>query len=63
MARESDDDQRRLEKARGKGDRKDWFEEELRLESRKMDRWSVNNCGRNEVNPAISAKGTIPDNN
>ena len=29
----------------------------------KVERRSASNCRRNEVNPAISAKGTTPDNN
>ena len=48
--------------ASGRGDREDWFNEKC-PESSKIKRLSANNCGRNEVNMAISAKWTIPDKN
>ena len=50
-----------LEEASRRADCKDWFEEGRYPKSSKVERWSVNNCLRNEVNQAISAKGTLPD--
>ena len=47
----------------GGGDREYWLEEEGGPETRQMERWSVSNCRKNGVNPAISAKGTTPDKN
>ena len=52
-----------LEEASGRGDREDWFEEGGCPESSKVERLSASNHRRNGVNPAISAKGTILDNN
>ena len=49
-----------LEEASEGRDREDWFEEG-RPELRKVERRSASNGRRNEVNPAISAKRTIPD--
>ena len=59
MARES----RTTEEASGRGDREDWFEEGECTESSKVERRRVNNCRRNAVNPAITAKGTRLDKN
>ena len=52
-----------LEEASGRGDREDWFEEGGCPETRQVEGRSASNCRRNEVNPAISAKGTTPDKN
>ena len=60
MARESEDNQRRPGKS--ERDKKDWYKEGC-SELSKMERWNVNNRGRNGVNLAISAKGTILDKN
>ena len=43
--------------------REDWFEERGCPESCKVEWQSASNCRRNEVNPAISAKGKTPDKN
>ena len=51
-----------LEEARAR-DREDWYEEGGCSESSKVERRSARNCRRNGVNPAISAKETIPDKN
>ena len=51
------------EEASGRGDKEHWFEKRGYPESSQVDRMSVSNCRRNGVNPAISAKGTTPDNN
>ena len=40
-----------------------WFEEGRYPESSKVERLSASNCRRNGLNPAISAKGTIPKKN
>ena len=60
MARESEED---VEEASRGGYKADWFEEGGCPESSKVERRSANNCRRNEVNLAISAKGTTPDKN
>ena len=60
MARESEDDQRRLEEASGRGDRKDWFKEEGCPKSSKVNRLGANDNKRSGMNPAISAMGTVP---
>ena len=52
-----------LEEASGGGDRKDSFEEGGCPELSNVERWSASNCRRNGVDPAISAKGTTPDEN
>ena len=52
-----------LEETNKGGDREDWFKEEGCFELSKVDKWSANNCRKNGVNPAISAKGTIPHKN
>ena len=52
-----------LEEASGRGDTEDWFEEGGCPESSKVEGRKASNCRRNRVNPAISAKGTIPDKN
>ena len=46
-----------LEEASERRDREDWFKEGGCPELSKRERWSGNDCGRNGVNPAISAKG------
>ena len=58
MARESEDDQRKPEKSKWRGDREDWFEEGGCSKLRQVERQSVSNCRRNGVIPNISAKGT-----
>ena len=60
--KKSEGNRRRLEKANGRGDRENWFEGGC-PETRQVERRSASNCRRNVVNPAISAKGTIPDKN
>ena len=51
-----------VDEASGRGDREDWFEGKC-PETRKVKRRNANNCRRNGVNPAISAKGTTLDKN
>ena len=51
---------RDLEKASGRGDRKDWSKKKMPYIS-KVERWSAKNFGRNGMNWAISAKESILD--
>ena len=50
-----------LEEASGGGDREDCSIQGILLLQTKVGRWSASNCRRNEVNLAISAKGTTPN--
>ena len=50
-----------LKEASGGKDREDWFKEGGCPESSKVERQGANNCRRNGVNLAISAKGTTLD--
>ena len=52
-----------LEKASGRGDREDWFEEGEGPELRRVERQSASNCRRNGVKPTITAKGTTLNKN
>ena len=45
MAKENEDDRKKLEEASGGGDKKDWFEEGC-LESRQVERRSAEGTGR-----------------
>ena len=63
MAKEIEDDRRRLEEASRGRDRKEWFEEGGCPESSKAERRSASNGGRNGVKPAISTKERAPDKN
>ena len=63
MARKARMIEENLEEPSGGGDREYWFEEGGYRESSKVEKRSASNCKRNRVNPAISAKGTLPDKN
>ena len=61
MTREGKTTEEDLKKACRRGNREDWFQKGGCPESRKVERWSANNCRNSEVNLAISVKGTIPE--
>ena len=52
-----------MKEASGRGDTKDRFERGGCPESSRVEKQSASNCKRNEMNPDISAKGTILDKN